>query len=91
MILNDPAELDLAKHLLRFPDTLQELVRESKPNWLTSYLYELAGYFSTFYDHCPVIQSIEPTRSSRLLLCRLTADVINRGLNLLGINVIEQM
>jgi arginyl-tRNA synthetase len=85
------AELDLAKHILRFPDTLQAVAEDDKPNWLTSYLYELANKFSGFYENCPVLQSPEPTRSSRLVLCRLTADVIRRGLDLLGIDVIEQM
>jgi arginyl-tRNA synthetase len=89
--LEHPAELDLAKHLLRFNETLQAVADDDKPNWLTSYLYELAGKFSVFYDNCPVLQSEEPLRSSRLSLCRLTADVMKRGLNLLGISVIEQM
>ncbi|MGO9244126.1 MAG: arginine--tRNA ligase [Verrucomicrobiia bacterium] len=89
--LEHAAELDLAKHILRFPETLQAVAEDDKPNWLTSYLYELSNKFSTFYENCPVLQSEEPTRSSRLLLCRLTADVIKRGLNLLGIDVIEQM
>ena len=89
--LSHPAELDLAKQILRFPETLQAVADDDKPNWLTSYLYDLAGKFSVFYDNCPVLQSEEPTRSSRLTLCRLTADVMKRGLNLLGIDVIEQM
>ena len=91
LILNDSSELDLAKQILRFPETLQAVADDDKPNWLTAYLYDLAGKFSVFYDNCPVLQSEEPTRSSRLLLCRLTADVMKRGLNLLGIDVIEQM
>jgi len=86
-----PAELDLAKQILRFPETLQAVADDDKPNWLTAYLYDLAGRFSVFYDNCPVLQSEEPTRSSRLTLCRLTADVMKCGLNLLGIDVIEQM
>ena len=89
--LDHPAEFDLAKHILRFPETLQAVADDDKPNWLTAYLYDLAGKFSVFYDNCPVLQSDEPTRSSRLSLCRLTADVMKRGLNLLGIDVIEQM
>ena len=91
VLLDHPTELDLAKHILRFSDTLEAVLADDKPNWLTGYLYELAGKFSTFYDNCPVIQSGEPTRSSRLVLCRLTADIMKRGLNLLGIAVIEQM
>jgi arginyl-tRNA synthetase len=86
-----PAELDLAKHILRLPEILQAVAEDDKPNWLTGYLYDLTGKFSAFYESCPVLQSAEPTRSSRLALCRLTADVIKRGLNLLGIEVIEQM
>jgi arginyl-tRNA synthetase len=89
--LEHAAELDLAKHILRFPETLHAVAEDDKPNWLTGYLYDLTGKFSAFYENCPVLQSAEPTRSSRLLLCRLTADVIRRGLNLLGIEVIEQM
>jgi arginyl-tRNA synthetase len=89
--LEHAAELDLAKHILRFPETLHAVAEDDKPNWLTGYLYDLTGKFSAFYENCPVLQSAEPTRSSRLLLCRLTADVIKRGLNLLGIEVIEQM
>ena len=91
VLLDHSTELDLAKHILRFSDTLEAVLADDKPNWLTGYLYELAGKFSTFYDNCPVIQSAEPTRSSRLVLCRLTADIMKRGLNLLGIDVIEQM
>ena len=89
--LEHAAELDLAKHILRFPETLHAVAEDDKPNWLTGYLYDLTGKFSAFYENCPVLQSEEPLRSSRLLLCRLTADVIKRGLNLLGIEVIEQM
>lgn len=89
--LAHPAEVDLAKQILRFAETLQAVLDDDKPNWLTAYLYDLAGKFSVFYDSCPVLQAPEPTRSSRLALCRLTADVMKQGLNLLGIDVIEQM
>ncbi len=91
ILLDHPTEFDLAKHLLRFHDTLQAVADDDKPNWLTAYLYELAGKFSAFYDNCPVLQSAEPTRGSRLLLCRLTADIMKRGLNLLGIETMEEM
>jgi arginyl-tRNA synthetase len=91
ILLEHPAEVDLAKHILRFAETLQAVMDDDKPNWLTGYLYDLTTKFSTFYENCPVLQSAEPTRSSRLALSRRTADVIKRGLDLLGIDVIEQM
>ena len=69
-----------------------ELVgRELKPHHLCTYLYDLAARFSGFYENCPVIQSEEPTRSSRLALCDLTARTMARGLELLGIEHPDQM
>jgi arginyl-tRNA synthetase len=91
ILLQHPAEIALAKHLLKFPDALEQLAEDDKPNWLTSYLYDLATQFSAFYDNCPVLQSEEPLRTSRLTLCRLTADILKQGLDLLGIETIEQM
>jgi len=89
--LAEPAEQALGKVLLRFEEVLQTVAAEAKPNVLTAYLYELAGAFTTFYENCPVLKSDEPTRSGRLALCDLTARTIGKGLDLLGIRVIEQM
>lgn len=91
MKLEHPAELDLAKHLLNFDWALLQVLDDYKPSFLCGYLYDLSGKFSTFYENCPVLQSEEPTRSSRLLLCQHTAAVLKQGLNLLGIETIEQM
>jgi arginyl-tRNA synthetase len=54
-------------------------------------LYELAGEFTSFYEHCPVLKSEGSTRASRLVLCDLTAKVLKQGLNALGIETLEQM
>ena len=89
--LNDAAEFDLAKFILRFPEAIELATEDYRPNFICSYLYELAGKFSVFYERCPVLKADEPARSSRLLLCQLTAEVLRRGLDLLGIQTIEQM
>lgn len=89
--LTEAAELALAKTLLRFAPTVQGVSRELKPHFLCTYLYELAGAFSAFYDACPVLKSEGPTRSSRLALCELTGRTIACGLDLLGIEHPEQM
>ena len=65
--------------------------RELKPHHLCTYLYELATRFSSFYENCPVLQSEEPLRSSRLLLCDVTARAMAAGLDLIGIEHPEQM
>ena len=86
-----PAELALAKMILRFPEALDRTLEDYRPNVLAAYLYDLAQAFTAFYDACPVIQSQGPTRANRLKLCDLTARVIARGLGLLGIETAERM
>ena len=91
MHLEAPHELALAKHILRLGDVIEIVSRELKPHHLCNYLYELATRFSGFYENCPVLASEEPTRSSRLALCDLTARTMALGLDLLGIEHPEQM
>ena len=89
--LEAPEEAALAKHLLNFGLTLEAVAEEYRPNYLCNYLYELAGKFTSFYENCPVLKAEEPTRSSRLALCDLTARVLKKGLETLGIETVEQM
>jgi len=87
----EPAEAALGKTLLRFPETLDRALSDYRPNVLAAYLYDLAQAFTRFYDACPVLKSEEPTRTHRLRLCGLTARVIAKGLELLGIETAERM
>lgn len=90
--LTDPAELDLAKHILKYSEAIEGAAAECRPNYLTSYLYELSQKFSTFYNDCPVLIAEEDKRPTRMLLCKLTEKTIAHGLtNLLGIDVVEKM
>ncbi len=90
--LMEQAELDLAKYLIRYGEVIQSAVADYRPNYLTTYLYELAQKFSVFYTNCPVLDAGPAKRPTRLLLCDLTARTIKHGLsNLLGIEVVEQM
>ena len=90
--LSTSAELDLAKHLIRYGEAIRSAAADYRPNYLTTYLYELAQKFSVFYTNCPVLDSGPDKRPTRLLLCDSTANTIRHGLsNLLGIDVVEQM
>lgn len=89
--LTEPAELELAKFILRFNLAIEAALQDYRLNAITDYLFELAQIFAGFYEQCPVLKGEEPQRSSRLLLCRLTADVLAQGLHILGIQTIEQM
>ncbi len=87
-----PQEIALARHMLNFGLVLQAVVDDCRPNYLCNYLYELAGYFTGFYENCPVLKAAEGVeRETRLALCMLTAQVLRQGLEVLGIETTEKM
>ena len=92
LLLETDAERALALSILRFAEALDLAVADYRPNILTAYLFDLAGHYSRFFDQCPVLKAeTERLRDSRLLLCDLTARTIRKGLELLGIEVVERM
>jgi len=91
LTLTNPAEINLAKRLCQFAETVPQVLNDFRPNILANYLFEVANGFHTFYEACPVLKSEEPARSSRLALCDLTGRILHRGLDLLGIKVPEKM
>jgi arginyl-tRNA synthetase len=86
-----PDELALAKQLLKFGFVLEAVADDYRPNYLCNFLYEVAGAFAKFYESCPVLKSEGETRASRLALCDLAGRVLKQGLDVLGIEVLEQM
>ncbi len=90
--LTHPAERLLALAALQLAEAIDLVLADYRPNQLTSYLFELANRFSTFYENCPVLKAETPELlHSRLALCDLTAKVLRQGLELLGIEVVERM
>ena len=90
-LLGDNSELALAKYLLTLDTIVVEVAQDLYPNKLCQYLFELSQKFNQFYDRCSVLQAEEPQRTSRLMLCDLTARTLKLGLSLLGIQVLERM
>ena len=92
LCLDHPAERGLALSLLKFSDAVHSVLKDYRPNLLTAYLYDLAGDYSTFFENCPVLKAEEESvKTSRLLLCDMTARTIQLGLRLLGIGTVEKM
>lgn len=91
VVAAEEPERALGLRLLQFGETVPEVLDDFRPNLLANYLYDLAITFHAFYEACPVLQAQEPVRSSRLLLCELTARVLSCGLGLLGIGCPERM
>lgn len=93
IVINAEQEKQLAVKLLRFEETLQQVIKDAQPNLLCNYLYELASLFMSFYEACPILkEGVEPAeRNSRLMLSILSAKLLAQGLELLGIEVMERM
>jgi arginyl-tRNA synthetase len=89
--LDETEEIQLAVKLLQFSEAIDAVVEDYQANILCNYLFGLAGIFMSFYESCPVLKASEPLRTSRLLLCDLTARTLHKGLGLLGIETVEQM
>ncbi|NKB73681.1 MAG: arginine--tRNA ligase [Synechococcus sp. s2_metabat2_7] len=88
---SEPQEWALVRELLKFDAVIAEVEEELLPNRLCSYLFELSQVFNRFYDQVPVLKAEGKSLSSRLALCRLTADTLKAGLGLLGIATLERM
>ncbi|MFT7141378.1 MAG: arginyl-tRNA synthetase, partial [Sulfitobacter sp.] len=89
--LSEPAEISLALKLLQFEEALDAAIEDFQANVLCNYLFELAGLFMSFYEQCPILQSADEIKNSRLLLAEITANTLQQGLSLLGIETVEQM
>lgn len=84
-------ELALARKLVSFAAVLNLTTAQLRPHYLCTYLYELAGQFSTFYAADKVIVDDPVVRARRLLLCQRTLIVLEAGLHLLGLRTLERM
>lgn len=92
VVLAEPPERALALALLEFPTALDSTLATWSPHKLCGYLYDLAGLYTAFYENCPVLGAPSTEmRDSRLVLCAATAEVLGRGLGLLGIETPERM
>ncbi len=85
-------EQALAAKLAQFGEVLNSVGEKGVPHLLCAYLYDLAGLFSSFYEHCPILTAEdEATQQSRLRLAALTGRTLRQGLELLGLEPLERM
>lgn len=90
--ITDEKERALAIKLLQFEEAIQIVAKDGTPHVLCTYLYELAGVFSSFYEHCPILNNEDQqVKLSRLKLALLTERTLKQGLGLLGIKTVEKM
>jgi arginyl-tRNA synthetase len=93
IIITQNQEKQLALKLLQFEQVLQQVASDAYPHTLCNYVYDVASLFMSFYEHCPILKEdvSEQSKSSRLMLAKLSSDILSTGLDLLGIETMEQM
>ncbi|MGI8685096.1 MAG: arginine--tRNA ligase [Acidimicrobiales bacterium] len=90
--VTEPAERALVLQLLALDGVVHATAETLQPHRLTTYLFELASAFTTFFDQCPVLRADTPEqRASRLVLTDLTGRTLRLGLDLLGIEAPDRM
>jgi arginyl-tRNA synthetase len=85
-------EHELAAKLAQFGEVLNNVCDKGTPHILCTYLYDVAGLFSSFYENCPILSAETPAQmQSRLRLAALTGRTLKKGLELLGLETLERM
>jgi arginyl-tRNA synthetase len=86
-----PAEIALARKLVKFPDALRLAGETLRPHVLCLYLFELAGDYSSFNNADKVLVDDPAVRARRLMLCARTLLWLETGLGLLGLRTLTRM
>ncbi|KIH85718.1 arginine--tRNA ligase [Pseudomonas batumici] len=90
--LDAPHEQELAAKLAQFGEVLGSVAEKGTPHVLCTYLYDVAGLFSSFYENCPILAAdTAEQKQSRLRLAALTGRTLKQGLELLGLETLERM
>lgn len=92
IVLQAEQEQALGARLAQFSEVLNTVAEKGVPHLLCAYLYDLAGLFSSFYEHCPILAAEQQDQQqSRLRLAALTGRTLRQGLELLGLETLERM
>jgi arginyl-tRNA synthetase len=88
----NPKELEVLKWISNFPDVLAQSAKELSPYLLANYLYSLVKSYNSFYQDFPIITEKEDgLRNFRIQMSKLVAEVIQKGMGILGIEMPERM
>jgi len=95
--LDHEKEMKLAKLLLRFPEVVLKIADDLFLHTLAEYMYEVATAFTEFYDVCYCVEKDRQTgeivkiNTGRIILCEVTALILAKCFNILGLEPVERM
>ena len=92
VIVASASERDLLLTLQHFPEVLSKAYDLREPSEIANYAHLLAQKFSTFYADCAILgEENTDIRSSRLMMAKITCDMLVKCLDLIGIEAPEKM
>jgi arginyl-tRNA synthetase len=89
--LSEAKEADLIMKLAKYPEIVTKAEANYDPSEVAKYLFDLGQMFSDYYQTVPILKAEEKIMFVRLALIAAVRQVIANGLNLLGIEIINEM
>jgi len=90
-LLTEKEELELFVHLDKYPEVLKEALKDHETFYVTRYALDLASLINKFYNNLRVVTDNEELTIARLALCEISAQVLAKSMNIIGVKVIEKM
>jgi len=90
--LTEKTELDLIRHLIDFPEVIEEASRNITPHHLALYIFQLANLANSFYEKNRILTDEDKERlAARLVLVQTVTKTLKNGLNILGIKTLAKI
>lgn len=90
-LLGEEIEKDILRQLVRYPESIENAAQENNPHLIALYLFNLATSYNSFYNSCSIMKSEKNLAKARLALSEAVAVVLKSGLELLGIETVNEM
>ncbi|MCK5413203.1 MAG: arginine--tRNA ligase [Candidatus Pacebacteria bacterium] len=90
-LLKEKEEISLMRHLIKFPEAIENSARENGPHLVALYIYELASLYNSYYNSVQIVSDEKQITKARVTLSKSVSITIRNGLSLLGIDVLDRM
>lgn len=87
----DESERLLCVELIKLDEVVDQVAKDGYPHLLCNHLYSVATTFNQFYEQSAILNQPEETMLRRLSLTHATGRTLQKGLSLLGIDVVDKM
>jgi len=89
--LNGEQDAALMQRLSEFPEVVRNAAHELAPHTVANYLKDLASDLHSFYSEHKILVEDEAIKLARLALISVTQQVLQNGLQLLGVSAPDKM